>query len=73
MKIRPEEIDTRIAECIDAWQQARQHCASIENEGVRQAAERIADGLRDESIHDCLAPLYRAAVKGKNGKKTKRK
>jgi hypothetical protein len=65
MKIRPEEIDARIAECIDAWKQARQHVSTIGEDGVRAVAERIADGLRDDSIRDCLAPLFKAAVKGK--------
>ena len=36
---------------------------------LRRLAERIADGLRDEGIRDCLSPLFKAAVKGKKGKK----
>jgi hypothetical protein len=73
MKIRPEDIDTRIAECVDAWRAARQHCTTIADETVRPVAERIADGLRDESIRDCLAPLFRNAVKGKKNKKNGKK
>ena len=69
MKIRPEEIDARIAECIEAWRVARQHCASIEDQQARPAAERIADQLRDDSIRDCLAAVFKAASKGKKGKK----
>jgi hypothetical protein len=69
MKIRPEDIDGRIADCIEAWSNARQHCAAITDDAVRAVAERIADGLRDEGIRDCLAPLFKAAVKGKKGKK----
>jgi hypothetical protein len=74
MKIRPEEIDGRIADCIEAWRSARQHCAAIADEAVRPVAERIADRLRDEGIHDCLAPLFKAAIKGKKAKaKAKKK
>ena len=69
MKIRPEDIDARIADCIEAWRNARQHCSAITDEAVRGVAERIADGLRDEGIRDCLSPLFKAAVKGKKGKK----
>lgn len=69
MKIRPEEIDERIAGCIEAWRHARQHCAAIADEAVRPIAERIADGLRDDGIRDCLAPLFKAAVRGKKAKK----
>ncbi|MGZ3438784.1 MAG: hypothetical protein ACXVDD_04690 [Polyangia bacterium] len=69
MKIRPEEIDGRIADCLEAWRTARQHCAAIADEAARPAAERIADRLRDEGIQDCLAPLFKAAVKGKKSKK----
>jgi hypothetical protein len=69
MKIRPEDIDARIADCIEAWRNARQHCAAIGDEAVRPAAERIADSLRDDGIRDCLAALFKAAVKGKKAKK----
>jgi hypothetical protein len=65
MKNRPEEIDARINESIEAWKLARQHAAAISEDGVRGVAERIADQLRDESIRDILAPLFKAAVKGK--------
>ncbi len=73
MKIRPEEIDARIAECIEAWRDARQHCAAITDEAARPAAERIADQLRDDSIRDCLAGVFKAARKGNKGKKGKKK
>lgn len=69
MKIRPEEIDSRIADCLEAWRNARQHCAAITDETVRPVAERIADRLRDEGIEECLAPLFKAAVKGKKPRK----
>src|SRR3954471_21134953 len=75
MKIRPEQIDSRIAQCVDAWRSARQHSAAITDQGVRAVAEKIADGLRDESIREVLAPLFKAAVKGKavkNGKKAQK-
>ncbi len=72
MKVRPEEIDTRITDCIEAWKTARQHCDNITDEGARHAAQRIADGLRDEGIRDCLASLFKQAVKGKKAKKTKK-
>ncbi len=69
MKIRPEDIDSRVADCIAAWSTARQHCAAITDDSVRPVAERIADSLRDECIRDCLAPLFKKAVKGKKPKK----
>lgn len=68
MKIRPEEVDGAISEVIAAWRDARQHCAAIADEAVRPIAERIADALRDERLHDCLAPLFKRA-----GKKAKKK
>jgi hypothetical protein len=73
MKNRPEEIDTRIGETIDAWKVARQHAAAITEDGVRGVTERIADSLRDDSIRDILAPLFKAAVKGKANKSNKKK
>jgi hypothetical protein len=73
MKNRPEEIDTRINESIEAWKLARQHAAAITEDGVRGVAERIADQLRDDSIRDILAPLFKAAVKGKATKASKKK
>jgi hypothetical protein len=69
MKVRPEEIDGRIHDTIEAWRSARERCAAITDDGVRPVAERIADGLRDEGIRDCLAPLFKAAAKGKKNKK----
>ncbi|HEX9104132.1 MAG TPA: hypothetical protein VF997_18095 [Polyangia bacterium] len=68
MKIRPEDVDAAISDVIEAWREARQHCAAIGDDAVRPVAERIADALRDERLRDCLAPLF----KGK-GKKTKKK
>ncbi len=73
MKNRPEEIDARINESIEAWKVARQHAAAITEDGVRGVAERIADQLRDDSIRDILAPLFKAAVKGKAVKASKKK
>ena len=75
MKIRPEQIDSRIAQCVEAWRAARQHASTIADQGVRAVAEKIADGLRDESIREVLTPLFKAAVKGKavkNGKKAQK-
>jgi len=67
MKIRPEDIDGAIGDVIEAWRNARQHCAAIGDEAVRPVAERVADALRDERLRDCLAPLFK--VKGKKSKK----
>ena len=71
MKIRAEEVDGAISDVIDAWKIARQHCAAIDDEAARPAAERIADALRDERLRDCLLPLFKG--RGKNAKKAKKK
>lgn len=68
MKIRPEDVDGAINDVIESWRNARQHCAAITDEAVRPVAERIVDGLRDERLRDCLAPLFK-----RSGKKTKKK
>jgi hypothetical protein len=69
MKIRPEDVDSRLAECVEAWRAARQHAAAIADQAARGVAERIADTLRDESFREVLAPLFKAAVKGKSAAK----
>jgi hypothetical protein len=69
MKIRPEDVDSRLAECVEAWRVARQHAAAIADQAARGVAERIADTLRDESFRDVLAPLFKAAVRGKSATK----
>jgi hypothetical protein len=69
MKIRPEQVDSRIAECVEAWRVAREHAAAITDQAVRTVAEKIADTLRDESFREVLAPLFKAAVKGKSAAK----
>lgn len=66
MKVRAEEVDGRIADCIEAWRSARQHCATIPDEIARAAAERVADSLRDDHMRHCLSPLFKAALKSKS-------
>jgi hypothetical protein len=69
MKIKPEEIDAHLGEIVEAWKSARQHAATLTEDGVRHAAEKIADQLRDDEVRDILASVFRAAKKGKKPKK----
>jgi hypothetical protein len=66
MKNRPEEIEARLHDVIEAWRGARERAAAIADDTVRPVAEKIADGLRDEHLREALAPLF------KNGKKKKK-
>ncbi len=70
--MKPENIDSRLVDIVDAWKGARGRLGGIADEHARKEAERVADELFHESVRTCLSPLFKAAVKGKkNGKNGK--
>lgn len=70
--MKPENIDSRLVDIVDAWKGARGRLGGITDEHARKAAEKVADELFHDSIRTCLSPLFKAAVKGKkNGKAAK--
>ncbi len=72
--MKPENIDSRISDIVDAWKGARSRLIEIGDEHARKAAEKVADELLNDSIRHCLSPLFKAAIKGKkNGKPKKQK
>ena len=67
--MKPENIDSRLVDIVDAWKGARGRLGGIGDEHARKAAEKVADELFHDSIRTCLSPLFKAAIKGKkNGK-----
>jgi hypothetical protein len=60
-----DKLTARIQEAIDAATLARSHLATISDQHVKQAAERIIDELLRDTLHDCFAPRFRAKKKKK--------
>lgn len=70
--MKPENIDSRLVDIVDAWKGARGRLGGITDEQARKAAEKVADELFHDSVRTALSPLFKAAVKGKkNGKNGK--
>jgi hypothetical protein len=70
--MKPENIDSRLVDIVDAWKGARGRLGGITDEQARKAAEKVADELFHDSVRTALSPLFKAAVKGKkNGKSHK--
>jgi hypothetical protein len=70
--MKPENIDSRLVDIVDAWKGARGRLGGITDEQARKAAEKVADELFHDSVRTALSPLFKAAVKGKkNGKSDK--
>jgi hypothetical protein len=70
--MKPENIDSRLVDIVDAWKGARGRLGGITDDQARKAAEKVADELFHDSVRTALSPLFKAAVKGKkNGKNGK--
>jgi hypothetical protein len=70
--MKPENIDSRLVDIVDAWKGARGRLGGISDDQARKAAEKVADELFHDSVRTALSPLFKAAVKGKkNGKNGK--
>jgi hypothetical protein len=74
--MKPENIDSRLVDIVDAWKGARGRLGGITDDQARKAAEKVADELFHDSVRTALSPLFKAAVKGKkngkNGKSSKK-
>jgi hypothetical protein len=70
--MKPENIDSRLVDIVDAWKGARGRLGGISDAEARKAAEKVADELFHDSVRTALSPLFKAAIKGKkNGKNGK--
>ena len=70
--MKPENIDSRLVDIVDAWKGARGRLGGITDDQARKAAEKVADELFHDSVRTALSPLFKAALKGKkNGKSHK--
>ncbi len=71
MALTDEEVADSIKECVDAWSRAKGIAVEIQDIAARAAYEKVAAHLLDESLRECLAPLFRGALKRaeKNRKK----
>jgi hypothetical protein len=70
--MKPENIDSRLVDIVDAWKGARGRLGGITDDQARKAAEKVADELFHDSVRTALTPLFKAALKGKkNGKSHK--